>query len=199
MRRPCLRLPLERAEALNEPEKDKDRVGAKMNNETLLVVFVGLTGFALIVQAIVMLVAFITMRKTIATIHTDVEDLRASLTPVLKQSKDLLDKVGPKVESIATDMADLTRRFREQTVELQAATTEILGRVHRQTSRVDTIITGVIDNIEYASAVVADAITRPVRQISAMLASAKAFLTVLATGRRPGEQQEVVADRDMFV
>lgn len=199
MRRPCLRLPLERAEALNEPEKDKDRVGAKMNNETLLVVFVGLTGFALIVQAIVMLVAFITMRKTIATIHTDVEDLRASLTPVLKQSKDLLDKVGPKVESIATDMADLTRRFREQTVELQATTTEILGRVHRQTSRVDTIITGVIDNIEYASAVVADAITRPVRQISAMLASAKAFLTVLATGRRPGEQQEVVADRDMFV
>lgn len=170
-----------------------------MNNETLLVVFVGLTGFALIVQAIVMLVAFITMRKTIATIHTDVEDLRASLTPVLKQSKDLLDKVGPKVESIATDMADLTRRFREQTVELQATTTEILGRVHRQTSRVDTIITGVIDNIEYASAVVADAITRPVRQISAMLASAKAFLTVLATGRRPGEQQEVVADRDMFV
>jgi hypothetical protein len=199
VRRPCLPRSREGAEALNGPEKDKHRVGAKMNNELLLVVFVGLTGFALIVQAIVMLVAFITMRKTISTIHSDVEELRASVTPVLKQSKDLLEKVAPKVESIATDMADLTRRLREQTVELQATTTEILGRVHRQTTRVDAIITGVIDSIEYASAMVADSVTRPVRQISAILASAKAFLTVMATGRRPGEQQEVVADQDMFV
>ncbi len=37
-----------------------------MNDETLLVIFVALTGFALLVQAIVMLVAFLCMRKTVS-------------------------------------------------------------------------------------------------------------------------------------
>lgn len=173
-----------------------------MNNQTFLialVVFVALTGIALMIQAIVMLVAFVTMRKTIASIHSDVQEMRTSVMPILSISKDLLEKIAPKAESIITDMADLTERFKEQTVELQATTTEILGRVHRQTTRVDAIITGVIDSIEYTSNVIVDSVGRPVRQISAMLASAKAFLTVLATGRRPVEREEVVADQDMFV
>jgi len=173
-----------------------------MNNQTFLiaiVVFVALTGIALMVQAIVMLVAFLTMRRTIASIHSDVQEMRTSVMPILKISKDLLEKVAPKAESILTDMADLTERFKEQTVELQATTTEILGRVQRQTSRVDAIITGVIDSIEHTSNVIAESVGRPVRQISALLASAKAFLTVLATGRRPGQREEVVADQDMFV
>ena len=170
-----------------------------MNNETLLLIFVGLTGFALLVQAIVVLVAFLTMRKTIVSLRSDVEEMRTSVMPILGMSKDFLEKVAPKVESIAADMADMAQRFREQTADLQVTTTEILDRVHRQTTRVDTIITGVIDSIEYASNVVADSVGRPVRQISAILASAKAFLSVLATGRRPGQQAEVVADQDMFV
>jgi hypothetical protein len=173
-----------------------------MNNETLLivlVVFVALTGVALIVQAIVMLTAFITMRRTIASLYSDVQEVRTSVMPILSRSKDLLEHVAPKVESIADDMADLTQRVRQQGVEVQATTSEILERVHRQTTRVDTIVTNVIDGIEHASNAVADSVGRPVRQISAMLASAKAFLSVLATGRRPGQQEEVIADQDMFV
>jgi hypothetical protein len=173
-----------------------------MNNETLLivlVVFVALTGVALMVQAIVMLTAFITMRRTIVSLYSDVQDMRTSVMPILSRSKDLLEHVAPKVESIADDMADLTQRVRQQGVELQSTTSEILERVHRQTTRVDTIVTNVIDGIEHASNAVADSVGRPVRQITAMLASAKAFLSVLATGRRPGHQQEVVADQDMFV
>lgn len=173
-----------------------------MNNETLLIVlivFVALTGVALLVQAIVMLTAFLTMRKTIVSLYSDVQDMRTSVMPILSMSKDLLEKVAPKAESILTDMADVTGRLKVQTAELQSATTEILGRVHRQTTRVDTIITGVIDGIEHTSNVIADSVGRPMRQISAMLSSAKAFLSVLATGRRPGQQQEVVADQDMFV
>jgi uncharacterized protein YoxC len=173
-----------------------------MNNENLLialVAFVALTGIALMVQAIVMLVAFTTMRKTVVSIHSDVQEVRTSLMPILAQSKETLEKVAPKIESIATDIADLTQRLREQGAEVQATTAEILERIQRQTSRVDTMVTGVIDGVEHASTVVSDSVTRPVRQITAMLASAKAFLSVLATGRRPGQQADVVADQDMFV
>lgn len=171
-----------------------------MNNETtLLVIFVGMTGFALLVQAIVILVAFLKMRKTIVSLQSDVEEMRTAAMPILSRTRETLEKVSPKIESIAADVADISTRLRGKTVEFEIVAGEILDRVHRQTSRVDNMFTGMVDGVEHASNVVSDTVTRPVRQITAMLASAKAFLSVLATGRRPGERVEVITDQDMFV
>jgi hypothetical protein len=171
-----------------------------MNNEsTLLVVFVGITGLALVVQAIVMLVAFLTMRKTIVSLQSDVQELRTTAMPILARTRETLDRVAPKIESVATDVADLAHRLKEQSIEFEAVAAEILDRVHRQTSRVDNMFTGMVDGVEQASNLVVDSVTKPVRRITAMLAGAKAFFTVLATGRRNGQRVDVVADQDMFV
>ena len=171
-----------------------------MNNETtLLVIFVGLTAAALVTQAIVTLVAFLAMRKTIMSLHEDVQELRTTAMPVLVKSRETLDRVAPKIESVATDVADVARILRQQTIEFQSVAGEILERVHRQTSRVDNMFTEVVDGVERASNVVVDSVTKPVRQLTAMLAGVKAFLTVIATGRRPDQQAEVIADQDMFV
>lgn len=171
-----------------------------MNNETtLLVVFVGITGFALLVQAIVMLVAFLTMRKTVVSLQSDVQELRAAAMPILNQTKETLDKVTPKIESVLTDAAEVARRVKEQSIHFEGVASEILDRVHRQTSRVDNMFTGVVDGVEHASNLISDSVTKPVRRVTAMLAGAKAFLTVLATGRRSAQQVDVVADQDMFV
>jgi uncharacterized protein YoxC len=171
-----------------------------MNNEsTLLVVFVGITGLALVVQAIVMLVAFLTMRKTIVSLQSDVQELRTTAMPILARTRETLDRVAPKIESVATDVADLAHRLKEQSIEFEAVAAEILERVHRQTSRVDNMFTGMVDGVEQASNLVVDSVTKPVRRITAMLAGAKAFFTVLATGRRPDQRVDVVADQDMFV
>lgn len=170
-----------------------------MNNETLLVIFVGLTGFALLVQAIVMLAAFLTMRKTVISLQADVHELRESAMPIIEKSRDTLDRLAPKIESVSNDVSDVVRTLREQTQQFQLVAGDVLDRVHRQTSRVDNMFTGVVDGVEHASNVVVDSVARPARQVSAILAGAKAFLGVLATGRRPGHRVEVTADEDMFV
>lgn len=171
-----------------------------MNNETtLLVIFVGITGFALVVQAIVMLVAFLTMRKSIISLQSDVQELRTTAMPILAKSRETLEKVAPKLESVATDVADIAHMLKRQSVEFQAVAGDILERVHRQTSRVDNMFTNVVDGVERTSNVVVDSIGRPVRQLTAMLAGAKAFLAVLATGRRPDQPADIAADQDMFV
>lgn len=170
-----------------------------MNNETLLVIFVGLTGFALLVQAIVMLAAFLTMRKTVISLQADVHEIRESAMPIIEKSRDTLDRLAPKIESVSNDVSDVVRTLREQTQQFQLVAGDVLDRVHRQTSRVDNMFTGVVDGVEHASNVVVDSVARPARQVSAILAGAKAFLGVLATGRRPGHRVEVTADEDMFV
>ena len=178
-----------------------------MNNETLLVIFVGITGFALLVQAIVMLMAFITVRKTIVAMQSEFSELKTTALPILAKSKETLDKskeildrVAPKIEGVAADAADLARTVRQQTQEFQVVAAEILDRVHRQTSRVDNMFTSVIDGVEHTTNVVAETVSKPVRQATAMLAGAKAFLTALATRqRRHDSRVEVVTDQDMFV
>jgi|ERR1039457_487433 uncharacterized protein YoxC len=170
-----------------------------MNHDTLLLIFVGLTGFALLVQAIVMLAFFLTIRKTVAAVQADVQELRTGIMPVLTKSRELMDQLGPKVDSIATDLAGLARTLREQGAEFQASTNEILGRVNRQAGRLDLMFTNVVDGVEHASNVVVNSVNGPVRQISAMIASAKAFLTVLTTGKRETRQTRISADQDMFV
>jgi hypothetical protein len=171
----------------------------EMDNQTLLVIFVGLTGFALLVQAIVMLAAFLTVRKTVISLQSDVHELRASAMPIIEKSRDTLEKLAPKIESVSNDVSDVVRTLREQTHQFQLVAGDVLDRVHRQTSRVDNMFTGVVDGVEHASNVVVDSVARPVRQVSAFLAGAKAFLGVLATGRRPGERVAVTANEDMFV
>jgi uncharacterized protein YoxC len=169
-----------------------------MNNETLwLMIFVGLTAVALFGQFIVMLVAFFMVRKTLNSVQGEIGELRSTVMPMITRSKELLEKVAPKVESVAADVADMAQSAREQTAHIRFTADEVLARVYRQTSRVDHMITNVADGVEHAGSVVADSVTKPVRQVSAMLAAAKAFLGVLATGRR--NDRQVVSDQDMFV
>jgi hypothetical protein len=96
-------------------------------------------------------------------------------------------------------VAEITQVFKRQSIEFQAVAGDVLQRVHRQTSRVDNMFTNLADGVEHASNVVVDSVGRPVRQLSAIVAGAKAFLSVLKTGRRPDRQADVVADQDMFV
>jgi hypothetical protein len=171
-----------------------------MNNETrLLVIFVGLTAFALLVQAIVMLVAFLVMRKTVKSLQVDLQELRTTAMPILTKSRETLENVAPRLESVAANVADIAHVLKRQSVEFQAVAGDILERVHRQTSRVDNMFTNMADNVEHASNVVVGSVVKPVRQVSAIMAAAKAFLSVLTSGKRSNPQADVVADQDMFV
>jgi len=170
-----------------------------MNHDTLLVIFVGLTAFALLVQAIVVLAFFLAIRKHIGKVQADIQELRTAATPILHKSREILDRLSPKIDSVATDMAGLARDLREQGIQVQATVGDILDRVQRQSSRVDSMFTSAVDGVEHASTVVVDSVSKPVRQASAMVAAAKAFLNVLATGRRSARPARIATDQDMFV
>jgi hypothetical protein len=169
-----------------------------MNNETLMLIFVGLTAFALLAEAIILLALFLAVRKVSKTVEEHIVEVKGTLMPVLTKSREVIDRVSPKVESMATDLSQLAHNLHEQGIEIQASTSDILERVHRQTTRVDGMFTNLADGVEHAGQVMTDTVTKPVRQVAAVVAAAKAFVSVLASGRRrTGEPR--VADQDMFV
>ncbi len=150
-----------------------------LNNETLMLAFVALTGIALSAQAVILLAIFLSVRKAAKGVKEDIDDLRASILPVVDSTRTVIARLAPKVEAATNDISEMVRTLREKSYEVDESVSEILERLHRQSARLDGMLSGALDTVDRAGEYVAEAVSGPVRQISAVLASIKAIVGAL--------------------
>jgi uncharacterized protein YoxC len=171
----------------------------KLDNETILLAFVAVTGLAVLLQAFILLAILISVRKAARSIKEELEDLRSAAMPVIYNTRDLFTRLAPIVESTVGDLSEIANGLRVQTEEMQSSATEIIEKVRHQATRLDSMFTSVLDAIDRAGGFVAEAVSKPVRQLSALAASIKAIVESL---RVPGNQTrhpQSREDKDMFV
>ena len=176
----------------------------KLDTQTIVLAVVAVTALAVLLQAIILLAIFIAVRKAARSLKEEAEDLRSSLMPIIYNTRDLFTRLAPKVEATVTDVAEMTHGLREQSAEVRSTVAHVLVRVNRQANRVDGMLTSILDTIDRASGVVTDAVSRPMRQLSRLLASAKAIVESLRSSesapreiRTHGDPSS--ADKDLFV
>jgi methyl-accepting chemotaxis protein len=172
----------------------------KLDNETIELICIAVTALAVLLQAVVLFAVYLAMRKAIGSVREEVEDLRTSLMPMVDNSRELIDnsrvlvdntrrlfaRLAPKAEATASDVARVAHGLREQTEELESAAQEILARVRVQASRVDAMTTSGLDALDRAGSYVAETVSKPVRQLSGLVAAAKAIIdTLRAPVREP--------------
>jgi hypothetical protein len=85
--------------------------------------------------------------------------------------------------------------LRDRVASLENSTTVIVERLERQTLRVDTMLTGVLDSLERAGGYVAVAVNKPLRQLAGILASIKAAVETMR-GPVPSDSDPVTAPED---
>jgi vacuolar-type H+-ATPase subunit H len=171
------------------------------DQQTVQLIVVAATALALLVQTIVLLAILSTVRKSAKSVHEEIEDLRSAVMPIVYNARDLLARITPRIEATAEDLAAVAQALREQSADVQASATEIMGRVRQQAIRLDAMISTVLNTVDRAGDFLTDSVSKPVRQISALLASAKAVVESLRNsepathvhGRRPP------GDNDMFI
>jgi hypothetical protein len=169
---------------------------AKLDSQTVQLFIVAAVAITMLLQAIALLAIFNTLRKSAQSMREDIEELRTSVVPVIENLGALLADTGPKIEAAATDLAAMSHNLRRQTADLQVAGTEIVERLQKQSMRVDTMLTGVLDGVDRATGFMTDTVSKPMRQLAGFLASAKAVVESLRNDT-PGERSR--ADKDMFV
>lgn len=173
----------------------------KIDNQTLQLALFGLVALAMVVQAIVLLATFVAVRKAARSMDEKIEEMRASVEPLIITSRDLMTNLAPKITAMTEDVAAIAHTLRVQTADLQTAAGEIVERARTQASRLDTMLSNFLDAMDRAGGFVADTINKPVRQVNALIASAKAVIESLRTSvpapRAPGNH--VPGDHDMFV
>lgn len=165
----------------------------------LLIVFVGITGLAVLLQASVLFGMFLAMRKVLKLVQDNVDEVRTKVLPVVTEAGDFFTRVGPKLESMTTDMSDLMHDLREQGAELQESAAVILEKVQRQSSRIDTMMTGFLNSVDRAGTFINDVVSAPVRQLNAIASAARAIFSALTSRSPEPAATHAAADKDLFV
>ena len=166
----------------------------KLDHDTLELLLIALTAFCILFQTVLLSATFFSVRKGIKSLTEKVDDLRSSAMPVIDHTRGFMERVTPKVEETAKNVAEMSQTLKKNAMEISetlkngtsnvsASATEIAQRVNAQSSRVDGMITSALDALDNAAGFVADAVNKPVRQLSGLLASVKAIVETLGASR----------------
>jgi uncharacterized protein YoxC len=155
----------------------------KLDNETILLIFFAIAATALLVQTVLLLVVALSVRKAARSLVAEVQLVRSAVVPILHKTQEIITHVAPKIEETVEDLAEIVYGVRVQTVEVQTAAAETLERFRRQSIRAEALFSNALETADRTGRYVADAVIRPVRQISGILAGFKAALDSLR-GRR---------------
>jgi hypothetical protein len=146
------------------------------NTETILIVFVAITGLAVLLQACVLFAIFISLRKTAQSAVQSAEDFKATLLPMVHSTRELMERISPQIITVSADLAELTASLKKETRGVSFSAAEIMQRVSRQTERLDEMLTNGLNAVDRAGVVVEAAVAAPVRQVNGVLAAIKAVI-----------------------
>ena len=192
-------------------------------NETLLIVFIGITGLAVLLQACVLLGLLLTVRKAVKTANEQADEYRVKLIPIIDNSNHLLTSgtqligsvkdlvstaqtlvkdIQAPVQSAITEVELMTRDIHAQALQLQASVDQVAQKARRQADRVDNMTTSFLNGLDRFGSFLNDAVHAPIRQFNGVVAAAKAVVDTL---RSPGPPRprpratNVAEDKDLFV
>lgn len=192
-------------------------------NETLLIVFIGITGLAVLLQAGVLLGLLLTVRKAVKIAHEQADEYRAKLLPVIDNSSHLLasgtqligsvkdlvsatetliKNVQAPVQSAINEVESMTRDIHAQALQLQASVDQVAHKARRQADRVDNMTTSFLNGLDRFGAFLNEAVHAPIRQFNGVVAAARAVVDTLRapspsrTHPRPSNGPD---DKDLFV
>lgn len=176
----------------------------KLDNDTILLAFVGVTALAIVLQTILLLVVVVAVRKAARAVKEEVEDLRSAMMPVIYNTRDLYARVAPRIETTVEDLSALAHGIRQQAEAVESTANAVMEKLHHQTNRLDVMFTTILDAIDRAGGFVAETVSRPVRQVSGLLSSIRAIIESLRSsgseGREAAEPGEREArERDTFI
>jgi hypothetical protein len=171
----------------------------RLDNQTILLIIVAVTALAMLLQAVILLAIYVSVRKATTALKEEIADFRTAVDPVLDRTRELLVRVGPQVEAAVTDVAAVARGVRVQTVQMEITVRDILDRLHQQSERVDGMISGVLDFVDRAGGFLADAVQKPARQFAGVLASVQAIIESLRASAPAARRARAPEDEDTFV
>ena len=169
-----------------------------------LTVFIALTGFAVLLQAGVLLAMYFAMRKSGERMEALASEMKTKVMPTVEQAQQMMMQMRPQLEVIVDNIEGATTVIRSQIERVDATVTDAMDRARLQIIRGDELLTRTMDRVEHTSEIVQKTVVSPVRQLSGLMQGITVGLEFLFGGRnrRNGsnrEERRPVPQDEMFI
>ncbi len=206
--------------SITASKTNAERENIMPNTETLLIIFIAITGLAVLLQAGILLGLWLTVRKAVHAANEQADEYRSKLTPLLDTGSQLLNtasdlisstqklikNIQPQVESAITELAGMARDLHAEAARLQTSVDEVAARARYQVDRVDGMTTSFLNGVDRFGHFLNEAVHMPLRQINGVVAAAKAVVDALRApvpprprSRPTPQSMHVEDDKDLFV
>jgi transcriptional regulator with PAS, ATPase and Fis domain len=155
-----------------------------MNQNTLLMIFIGVSSLAIVIQAAMLVAMYATTKKTSAQFEKLAEEVRTKALPTAESVRMLIVDNKGKIEDIVDNLSVATSTARSQLTRLDATFNDVLDRTRLQVMRADELATSTMDRIEETTEIVQHTIVSPVRRINGVLSALSTGVGMFVAGRR---------------
>ena len=166
--------------------------------ENLLIVFIVVTGVAVLIQAGILFGMFLAMRKTSAKIEALANEVKNKVLPTAELAHAMITELRPKIENVVDNVSVSTTVMRTQLERIDATLTDIVDRTRLQVIRADEFVTGTMDKLEETREVVTRTVVSPVRYLSGIAHGLSVGVEAFF-GRRRGRDGVSVPQDEMFI
>ncbi|MGA2218189.1 MAG: hypothetical protein ABSG51_08885 [Terracidiphilus sp.] len=155
------------------------------DSQTIQLIIIAVAALAVVSQAIVLIAILAGVKKATHSIQAEIKQLRAAVMPVIFDTTDFITRVAPQIEATTADVAEIVQGSKVRIAALDSTVNEILTRLHYQTARVDGMVTDALNTVDRIGGYVTETVAKPARQISGLVAAAKAIVDALNTPTPP--------------
>ena len=166
--------------------------------ENLLIVFIVVTGLAVVIQAGILVAMFIALKKTSAKVESLAEEVKTKVLPTAELAHSMMVELRPKIETLVDNVSVSTTMLRTQLERVDATLTDIVDRTRLQVIRADEFVTNTMDKIEETREVVQRTVVSPVRYLSGLAHGLSAGFEAFF-GKRRGRNGVSVPQDEMFI
>jgi hypothetical protein len=169
-----------------------------------LIIFVGVTAAAVVIQAIVLTATYLRLRR----IDNEMGELRQRFNdrvdPLLDRLDDILRTFQGSWHRILGDLAAISGTARAQVEKFDRLTDDVADRARGEIIRLDEVLARAITTVETTGEKIEQSLATPVREVAAVVAGIKTALAVLGERRRAGRARpdtlpEAMADEELFI
>src|SRR5260370_14623734 len=147
-------------------------------------IFIGISALAFVLQAIALLGILLQIRHATKRADEIASDFRSRLNPILARLQVSLEDLTPRITSIASDAAEMSRLARSQAQKVDRIITETMEILRTQLIHLDQILTGAVEKVEDAGSRLREAVWGPVEKASAVIKGIQNGIAFLRSSRR---------------
>jgi hypothetical protein len=129
-------------------------------------ILAGATALGALIQAGVLLGMLIAFRRLQNKVEQILDPMMEHALPLIASSRLTLDELSPKLKIITNNLVEVSDTLKHESHNIKGSVDDVLEKTRAQTARVDEMVSGTLDGITHASAVIQHGIEVPLRQLS---------------------------------